>query len=188
MRQDGGGASWRTTNTVSPKTARDTTLGAIAITLHCLAPNQRQPPWASIRGLIPLSPSHTLTALSITSSLPTCLVACPAIAGVRGTAVLAVLCRSCVLLPAAATRSRLGLVRLTCRPPERCELARTGTSDRPSRTSHDRTSCPYSCRRAASNSLSESLHWPLRSLFPASGDPQSNVPCPNLRWSQPSLY
>ena len=93
-------------------------LPLVAIAVRCTASLRTSANHLGLRGLIPLSPSRTLTALSMTSSLPTCLVGCPAIAGVRGTAVSAVLCRTCVLLPAAATRSRLGLVRPTCRPPE----------------------------------------------------------------------
>ena len=69
-----------------------------------------------LRGVIPRSPSHALTAFSNVSSFPYCRVGCPATAAVRAPIVSEELCRTCVLLPAAAVRSRLSLAPLICRP------------------------------------------------------------------------
>ena len=71
-----------------------------------------------LRGVIPRSrsPSHALTALSNVSSFPTCRVGCPATAAVRAPTVSEELCRTCVLLPAAAVHSRLSLAPPICRP------------------------------------------------------------------------
>ena len=130
------------------------------------------------RGVISLSLSHTLTARSMPSTLPTCREGCPATVGVRETVGSVVLCRTCVLIPTVEVRSRLGLLRLTCRPPEWWELARIGASYRPCRTSHGHTSCRCSCRRAVSSSLPVSLRWPLQPLLPASGDLRSVLSMP----------
>ena len=134
MRQDGGGiptstksakettfllALQRPTSTAPPQKqetrVEKDTLEAIAI--RCTASLRTSANHLELRGQIPRSqphahdPQHDLIASYLSSRVSShCW-------GSR-TAVSAVLSRTCVLLPAAATRSRLGLVRLTCRPPE----------------------------------------------------------------------
>ena len=88
------------------------TLEAIAI--RCSASLRTIDNHLGLRGVIQLSPSHTLTALSMTSSLPTCRVVFSHRWSSRDSWVGGAL----PYLRAAPNCCSAGLVRLTCRPPE----------------------------------------------------------------------
>ena len=76
--------------------SKDCLSGAPSCSIRCTASLRTIDDHLGFRGVIPRSPNHALTALSMTSSLPTCLAGCPATAGVRETTGSVVLCRTCV--------------------------------------------------------------------------------------------